>query len=110
MAESKLYPKINKWILESYPKAWIYRTTDRFRVGIPDFILSVNGMFIGIEVKDINTKLRGIQKQELIEINESGGFGFLLRDDTITQIGSDKTYLWQDTSLRDIIREFYHEE
>lgn len=76
--ESKLYPKIEKWIRDSYPNAWILRTTEKFRAGIPDFLICADGKFIGIEVKTNDGVLRGIQSYELTKISEAGGKSFVI--------------------------------
>ncbi len=82
--ESLLYPKIKKWILDSFQNAWIYRSTDTFRVGIPDFLVCINGFFLAIEVKaDESTPLRKIQEYELNKIKESNGITLVIKGYTV---------------------------
>ena len=106
MKESSYYPKYEKWIKESYPKAYIRRISDRFRVGIPDFLLSVDGKFVGIEVKDKKTKIRNIQKEDLLDIANSGGHGLIGRCYGVRSIlDPDKLWDIQTTTLKEIVEE-----
>jgi hypothetical protein len=88
--ESKSYPKIEKWVKSSYPNAWIYRTTDRFRAGIPDFLGCIEGRLVGIEVKQEGKETRALQEYELTKIAESGGIAFVMYGHAFTEAGSFK--------------------
>jgi len=106
--ESKYYPKIKKWVKDSYPNSKVYRISDNFRVGIPDFVISADGLFIGIEVKDETTKLRGIQVVELKEICESGGLGFVIRADKMYHVnaGEDTAFEWKTRLFKEVVNEY----
>ena len=45
--------------------------------GIPDILCSINGRFVGIEVKQEKGKPSLLQKVQLKRLNESGGIGIL---------------------------------
>lgn len=48
------------------------------RSGVPDLLVSVNGYFIGIELKASDGRPRPLQLYHLRLISESGGVGILL--------------------------------
>jgi hypothetical protein len=77
MKESRFYKKYEKWVKASFPSAYMYRTSDKFRLGVPDFTMSIDGYFIGLEIKKEGQKLRQNQIEELIDIENSGGYGFM---------------------------------
>lgn len=76
MKESRFYKKYEKWVKDDFPKAYIYRTSDKFRLGIPDFVMCAHGVFIAIEIKDEGGKLRPAQVEELIDITNAKGLSF----------------------------------
>lgn len=95
--EAKSYPKISQWILESYPTAWIYRTTDRFRAGIPDFLFCAGGRLVGIEVKREGKEPRLLQEYELKKILEAGGRSFVAYGHSFTEQVTLKELLEDET-------------
>lgn len=100
--ESLLYPKIKEWILASYPDAWLYRTTDTFRVGIPDIIACVNGLFLAIEVKaNEEKKLMKIQEYELGQIEGADGIGMAIKGDTLYWRGRE--IQWKEVTLEEVL-------
>lgn len=48
------------------------------KAGIPDILASVNGFFVGIEVKAQNGKPSELQLHTIKKIRESGGFAIVL--------------------------------
>ncbi len=73
MSETKLKQKVIKYIKKEYPGAWIYKTCDRFTVGIPDLILCIYGRFIAIELKVGNNKPTPMQIRNIKKILAAGG-------------------------------------
>jgi hypothetical protein len=53
------------------------------RSGMPDFVLSVNGIFVGIEAKAGSNTPTDLQARELNKINQSGGLGICINADNI---------------------------
>jgi Holliday junction resolvase len=100
--ESLLYPKLKEWILESYPNAWIYRTTDTFRVGIPDLLACINGNMLAIEVKASEEfELSKIQEYELMKIREAGGYAYAAKGETISGHGVE--FKWKEVTLKEVL-------
>lgn len=85
MAEEKNFEnKIKKFLAENgdwFVKTW---SNGVQRSGIPDIIASVNGYFVGIEVKASNGKPSELQLYNLRKIFESKGCGVLLYPDDFT--------------------------
>ena len=48
------------------------------KVGVPDLICNINGIFVGLEVKQENGKTSDIQISNIIQINKTGGLAFLV--------------------------------
>ncbi len=101
--ESLLYPKLKEWILESYPSAWIYRTTDTFRVGIPDILACIDGRLLAIEVKATEAHhLTKIQEYELGQIAQAGGIAFSVKGET-AYLRSGKEVKWREHTLKELL-------
>ncbi len=75
--EATLHPKVVKWILESYPKAWVYKTHDTTTRGIPDICAICDGMPVWIELK-IGHVLTPIQRYTLDQIRLAGGIALVM--------------------------------
>lgn len=82
MAEEKNFEKKIKKFL-SDEGVWFVKTWSNGvqRSGIPDIIASVNGYFVGIEVKASKGKPSELQIYNLRNIYDSGGFALLLYPD-----------------------------
>lgn len=82
--ESRVKARVKR-ILEKYPHA--YRTmpvTGGFgNSGVPDFIVCINGKFVGIECKANGNKPTALQLKNLNAIVEAGGYGFVVDDTSI---------------------------
>lgn len=79
MAQEKNFEnKIKFWLNEHgcyYVKFFANRMT---KVGVPDILASVNGYFVGIEVKAQNGHPSELQYYNLRKIRESGGFCYIV--------------------------------
>lgn len=51
------------------------------RSGVPDLLVSCKGHFVGVELKAPNGKPSEIQIWNLLKIDDSGGFGWVLYPD-----------------------------
>jgi len=79
MAQEKSFEnKIKQWLKSNrcyHVKFFANRMT---RVGVPDILASVNGHFVGIEVKAQNGSPSDLQIYNCEKIRESGGFAFIV--------------------------------
>lgn len=77
----------------------------RTKKGVPDLICCVNGVFVGLEIKQENGKPSDEQIQNLNKINYSGGLGFLVypKDFKLLKICIEK--LLSDNTKKDEIRQ-----
>lgn len=79
MAQEKLFEnKIKQWLKEHncyHVKFFANRMT---KTGVPDILASVNGYFVGIEVKAQNGKPSELQYYNVRKIRESGGFAYIV--------------------------------
>lgn len=53
--------------------------------GIPDLILCVNGLFMGVEIKGAEGKPSQLQLKNLDDIHKAGGAGILLYPNTFAE-------------------------
>ena len=78
MSEKDFENKIKKWLDENgcyFIKFFANGYTKR---GVPDILASVNGVFVGIEVKAENGTPTDIQIENIRRIRESGGFAWVV--------------------------------
>lgn len=79
MAQEKNFEnKIKTWLKENncyFVKFFANRMT---RTGVPDILASVNGYFVGIEVKAQNGRPSELQLYNVRKIRESGGFAYIV--------------------------------
>lgn len=78
-AEKTFENKIKKFLKDHgcwYIKYWSGAAYTKS--GIPDFLICVNGFFMGVEVKAPNGKPTELQLFQLEKIRESGGVAILL--------------------------------
>lgn len=79
MAREKAFENKVKAFLNSIGAYYIKTHGDRFsRVGTPDILACVNGYFVAVEVKADNGKPSELQLYHLEQIEQSGGYSFLL--------------------------------
>lgn len=79
MAEEKTFEnKIKRW-LSAHDCYYVKFFANSFtKVGIPDILASVNGYFVGIEVKASRGKPSELQLFNIKKIRESGGFAWVV--------------------------------
>lgn len=79
MAQEKYFEnKIKKWLKDHncyHVKFFANRMT---KTGVPDILASVNGYFVGIEVKGPNGKPSELQYYNIEQIRKSGGFAYIV--------------------------------
>lgn len=79
--EKKYENKIKKYFREKglyYFKFWGTMCT---RSGVPDLIVCVNGHFVGVEVKSDVGEAFDLQKENIRQIRENGGFAIVIHPD-----------------------------
>lgn len=79
MAQEKNFEnKIKAWLKDHdcyFVKFFANRMT---KTGVPDILASVNGYFVGIEVKAQNGRPSELQFYNVRKIRESGGFAYIV--------------------------------
>ena len=79
MAQEKNFEnKIKAWLKDHdcyFVKFFANRMT---KTGVPDILASVNGYFVGIEVKAQNGRPSELQLHNVRKIRESGGFAYIV--------------------------------
>lgn len=79
MAQEKTFEnKIKKMLADNgcyFVKFFANRMT---KTGVPDILASINGYFVGIEVKAQNGRPSELQLYNVRKIRESGGFAFVV--------------------------------
>lgn len=79
MGSEKVFENKIKTYLKSIGAYFIKTHGDRFsRVGTPDIIACVDGIFIAIEVKAATGKPSELQIHHIEEIKKAGGLGYIL--------------------------------
>ena len=77
-AEKTFENKIKAWLKANncyFVKFFANRMT---KTGVPDILASVNGYFVGIEVKAQNGRPSDLQYYNVRKIRESGGFAWIV--------------------------------
>lgn len=74
--ESRLRIRVNR-DLKTLPNTWFVKTQETSKRGIPDYILCVNGHFVGLELKSELGKASPLQKWTLLQIAKAGGRAFI---------------------------------
>lgn len=73
MTETQLKRRVLKYLKATYPKAWIWKTSDLFYSGIPDVIMLNKGKLYAIELKVGDNKATKLQAYTLGIIRNAGG-------------------------------------
>lgn len=73
-----------KALKEAFPKAYILKTQERGRKGVPDILLCLNGFFIGIELKRDGEEATKLQAHVLRKIMDAGGYAFVAKPSTFS--------------------------
>ena len=79
--EKEFENRVKKWLKEKgcwYLKTW---SNGIQRKGIPDLLISVNGFFVGVELKAMDGKPSEIQLYEIEQIRKSNGVAMVLYPD-----------------------------
>lgn len=88
MAEEKIFENKIKDFLKSLPNTWFFKhwAGAYSPKGIPDIIASINGRFVGIEVKASKGKPSPLQIRAVNLINESGGYAVIVYPDQLDDL------------------------
>lgn len=79
MAEEKLFEnKIKKWLADHDCYYVKFFANSHTKIGVPDILASVNGYFVGLEVKASRGKPSDLQIYNIQKIRESGGFAWVV--------------------------------
>ena len=78
-SEAALRRQIVAAITRRWPRAWIYCPADRWKSGIPDLLICVEGKFLAIEVKTPIGRVAPIQDATLSKIRRAGGSAWVIR-------------------------------
>lgn len=81
-AESRLQQRIVKKLRSTYPGSWWVKTSGNNRVGTPDLLGCVEGLFIALEVKveGRENTVTKVQAENLTRIRRSGGHSAVVTD------------------------------
>lgn len=109
MTEKQFENKVKEYLHKQ--GCWILKTWSNGiqREGIPDLLVCCNGYFLGIELKAEKGKPTDLQIWNIKRINQSYGFGFVLRPSNFELFKSFITLLNADISYyaaRDILKKF----
>lgn len=79
MAQEKTFEnKIKKWLAANGAYYVKFFANGYTRRGVPDILASVNGYFVGIEVKAQNGRPEDLQFENVREIRKSGGYSWIV--------------------------------
>ena len=73
LSETNFKRRVIDYLKREYPKAWFYKSADKFTAGIPDLIICLNGLFYAIELKVGSNKPTPIQEVVIRKIQNAGG-------------------------------------
>jgi len=73
LSETKLKEKVLSLLKKEFRDAWVYKTADRWKSGIPDILVCRGGRFFAIELKVGNNKATRLQLHVLKQIKRAGG-------------------------------------
>jgi hypothetical protein len=81
--EAKVKKKVTS-ILKELGAYYFYPVTGGYgRSGVPDIVCCLAGNFIGIECKANGNKATALQHKNLEDIQEAGGYAFIVNEDNI---------------------------
>lgn len=73
--------------LKELPNLWFFKASERSLAGIPDLILCINGIFVGLELKrDEKAKASRLQSHTLELINRAGGLGVVVHPGNFAKV------------------------
>ena len=73
LSETNFKRRVIDYLKREYPKAWFYKSADKFTAGIPDLIICLEGFFYAIELKVGSNKPTPIQEVVIRKIQSAGG-------------------------------------
>ena len=73
LSETRLKEKVLAMLKKEFRGAWIYKTSDRWKSGIPDILVCKEGRFFAVELKVGNNKATRLQLYVLKQIKRAGG-------------------------------------
>jgi hypothetical protein len=79
LSETRLKEKVLAMLKKEFPDAWVYKTSDRWKSGIPDILVCKEGRFFAAELKVGNNKATRLQLYVLKQIHRAGGRGAVCR-------------------------------
>jgi Holliday junction resolvase len=84
--ESKVKKSV-KSVLESLGAYYVMPVTSGFgRSGAPDFLVCLNGRFIGIECKAGNKRPTALQLDNLEQIEKCGGLSLVINEENVVHL------------------------
>jgi Holliday junction resolvase len=84
--ESKVKKSV-KNVLESLGAYYVIPVTSGFgRSGAPDFLVCLNGRFIGIECKSGNKRPTALQLDNLEQIEKCGGLSLVINEENVVHL------------------------
>lgn len=108
IAGEKLFENKIKKFLDDNGAYYVKFFANAFtKTGVPDILASVNGYFVGIEVKATTGRPSELQLYNIRKIKESGGFAFVLYPSAFEEFKKFITDLQRDIFNRDNIREIW---
>lgn len=118
--ETGLVRAINKAVKKKYPTAWIFKVHGgpMQMAGVPDLIISIDGMLIGAEVKhqkpgesETHSRHRAteIQRAQIQAINRSGGMAGVVISVEETLDLIDRAFVKQKHILAERLRTGEHD-
>lgn len=89
--ESKVKAKVKNILADMDAKGHrVYRTmpmgTGYGSQGVPDFIVCIDGLFVGIECKSGKGKVTALQQMNLDNIKRAGGLALVINEENINQL------------------------
>jgi hypothetical protein len=72
-SEKRLKEKVLAMLRREFSDAWVYKTSDRWKSGIPDVLICRKGRFFAAELKAGNNKATRLQFYVLKQIKRAGG-------------------------------------
>jgi hypothetical protein len=72
-SEKKLKEKVLAMLKREFPDAWVYKTADRWKSGIPDVLICSRGRFFAAELKVGKNGATRLQRYTLEQIKRAGG-------------------------------------
>lgn len=107
MGEQELQTKIIKWLFEN--KIYAFKVINATTSGHTDITACVEGLFIGIEVKDSLGRVTTLQEYTHKRILASGGVVFVVRPDSLedfkNQILKLRQYIIDSAKVRKTMAE-----